>query len=170
MPSSSTATADIVVGESGNPTNEYPMVKGNLTLLQGGGLYVSGKKFNMVIHSGTILDNSTSGYVANPNVVNEGGSVTLLSNTATTSVTVTFNGNDGTDSPVTEEHLIVSATNSIIETSGEYERAGYNLVGWHTRSDGDDSKGKFFPIEDGVVTVNVDSDLLLYAVWKRQGA
>ncbi len=170
MPSSSTATADIVVGESGNPTNEYPMVKGNLTLLQGGGLYVSGKKSNMVIHSGTILDNSTSGYVANPNVVNEGGSVTLLSNTATTSVTVTFNGNDGTDSPVTEEHLIVSATNSIIETTGEYERAGYNLVGWHTRSDGDDSKGKFFPIEDGVVTVNVDSDLLLYAVWKRQGA
>ncbi len=170
MPDKAGATADIVVGTKDVPSNEFPKVTDNLTLLQGGGLYVSGKKSNMVIHSGTILGNSTSGYVANPNVVNEGGSVTLLSETATTSVKVTFNGNDGTDSPVTENHLIVSATNSIIKTTGVYERAGYNLVGWHTRSDGDDFKGKFFPIQDGVVTVNVESDLILYAVWKRQGA
>ena len=166
MSDSYDAEASIVVGTEGGDV--LPEIAGNHTLLQGGGLYVSGRKANMEIFSGRILDNSTSGYVANPNVVNEGGMVKLYSNTATTSVKVTFNGNDGTETPVTEEHLIVSATNSIVQTTRKYERAGYNLAGWHTRSDGNDAKGRRFDLVDGSVTVNSEIDLTLYALWVKQ--
>ena len=171
MPDSENAKAEITVGSEGNPNYQYPMVTGNHTLVQGGGLYVSGPKSDMIIHSGTLLNNTTSGYVPNPDVVNEGGMVTLLSEQATTSVRITFDNNGGKETPSTVEHLIVSATNSII-VSPTYTRDGYNLVGWHTRKDADDSKGKYYPVNEqtGTITVNVIVDTPLYAKWERQGA
>ena len=145
--------ANVKVGTSGT-TN--PDISGNHTLLSGGGLYVSGANANITINGGKINENTTSAYVANVNVANEGGMVTLNAGDVTHNV-VTFHSNNGEDE--TEIQNIVTATNSLL-VAPKFPRVGYTLVGWNTRADG---RGDDYA--DGRV-MNISEDLTLYAQWK----
>ena len=147
--------AKVTVGTSGETG---PAISENHTLLSGGGLYVSGKKANIIINGGNIDGNSTSAYVPNVNVANEGGMVTLNGGNVSHKV-VTFYANDGTDTSETQK--IVTATNSLL-VAPEFERTGYRLAGWNTRADG---RGASYT--DGQ-TMNITADLTLYAQWELQ--
>ena len=147
--------AKVTVGTSGETD---PDISGNHTLLSGGGLYVSGEYANIIINGGNIDGNSTSAYVPNVNVANEGGMVTLIGGNVSHKV-VTFYANDGTDTSKTQK--IVTATNSLL-VAPEFKRTGYRLAGWNTRADG---RGTSY--SDGA-TMNINTDLTLYAQWELQ--
>jgi len=147
--------AKVTVGTSGETD---PDISGNHTLLSGGGLYVSGEYANIIINGGNIDGNSTSAYVPNVNVANEGGMVTLIGGNVSHKV-VTFYANDGTDTSKTQK--IVTATNSLL-VAPEFKRTGYRLAGWNTRADG---RGASYT--DGQ-TMNITADLTLYAQWGLQ--
>lgn len=147
--------AKVTVGTSGETD---PAISGNHTLLSGGGLYVSGTKANITINGGNIDGNSTSAYVPNVNVANEGGMVTLNGGNVSHKV-VTFYANDGTDTSKTQK--IVTATNSLL-VAPEFGRIGYRLAGWNTRADG---RGTSYTNGQ---TMNITADLTLYAQWELQ--
>ena len=135
----------------------------NKAILQGGGLYVSGANADININSGSIIDNIVSSYVANQDVANELGMVTLTGGKVT-HVVVTFHGNGGYfNSQETAIQNIVTATNSILVQPEGINRTGYTFTGWHTRADGDNSKGKAYSNGD---IMNLSSDLSLYAQWE----
>jgi len=96
--------------------------------------------------------------VPNVNVANEGGMVTLIGGNVSHKV-VTFHANDGTDTSKTQK--IVTATNSLL-VAPEFKRTGYRLAGWNTRADG---RGTSY--SDGA-TMNINTDLTLYAQWELQ--
>lgn len=162
MSGSTGAKADVVVGTAGG-SDDSPMISHNMALNQGGGLYVIGEKANIEINSGTILNNTTSMYVANQDVANELGTVTLLGGQVT-HVVVTFHGNGGYFSGAeTATQNIVTATNSVLVQPEGINRAGYNFLGWHTRADGNDAKGQDYYNGD---TMNISESLDLYAQWE----
>ena len=150
--------ARVTVGTEGCG-NTNPNISGNQTLLSGGGLYVKGSNANITIYGGKINGNSTSGYVANENVANEGGMVTLYAGDVTHNV-VTFHGNGGThNGSETAVQNIVTATNSSLVIPA-FERLGFRVVRWNTRADG---RG------DDYVNgqrMNISSDIELYAIWE----
>jgi hypothetical protein len=152
-------TANVTVGKAGN-AEDNPDISNNRTLLKGGGLFARGPKADITINSGKILDNSTSGYVANPDVANEGGMVKLNGGTVT-HVIVTYNNNGAYygDPVATSTQKIVTATNSTMIAPTDFTKLGYILTGWNTRPDG---KGKSY--KDGQ-TLNISSDLPLFAQW-----
>ena len=154
-------TANVTVGKTGN-ADDNPDISDNRTLLKGGGLFARGPKADITINSGKILGNSTSGYVANADVANEGGMVTLNGGQVSYR-TVTYNNNEayyGNDAIVaTREQKIVTATNSTMIAPADFSKLGYILTGWNTRPDG---KGTSYT--DGQI-LNISSDLTLYAQW-----
>lgn len=167
MSESSGSKADVKVGTpSGNDSN--PDISGNEAAVMGGGLYVIGQNANVTINSGRITDNNTSSYVYNEDVANEKGMVTLNGGDVV-SVTVTFHSNGenstfSTDGIVdTAYQKIVTSTNSLLNQPPYIYRPGYKFVKWHTRKDGDDSKGKSYSDND---VMNLSSSIDLYAQWQ----
>lgn len=164
MSESGGAKADVVVGVASG-ADDSPMISHNKSLLQGGGLYVVGHNASIEINSGTILGNTTSAYVANEDVANELGMVTLNGGQVT-HVVVTFHGNGGyLNGADTAVQNIVTATNSVLVQPATINRAGYRFLGWHTRADGDDNKGKRYANGD---VMNLSASLDLYAQWELQ--
>ena len=155
--------AEVIVGKAGSTGVDVPDITGNITLYEGGGLYVNGTKADVVINAGRILSNRTVGYVANPDVVNEGGMVTLNGGDVE-SVTVTYDGNGAgavsTGGNSSESQKIVTDTNNRLKIPA-FTRSGYRFVRWNTRPDGLGPKDYV----DGE-TVKRSSDLILYAIWK----
>ena len=155
--------AEVIVGKAGSTSVDVPNITGNITLYEGGGLYVNGNKADVVINAGRILSNRTVGYVANPDVVNLGGMVTLNGGYVE-SVTVTYDGNGAgavsTGGNSSESQKIVTDTNNRLKIPA-FTRSGYRFVRWNTRPDGLGPKDYV----DGE-TVKRSSDLILYAIWK----
>ena len=154
-----TASAKVTVGKLGSD-NLNPAITDNHTIILGGGLYANGTNADITINSGKIADNTISGYVSNPDVANERGTVTLNGGDVT-HVTVTYNNNGsrlgfGVE---TATQKIVTSTNSTMVVPVEFNRLGYKLSGWNTRPDG---KGKSYT--EGQI-MNLESDLTLYAQW-----
>ena len=158
-------SANVTVGVVGAHTDN-PGIQDNRALLEGGGMYVIGSKANVTINNGYILGNITSGYVYNENVANEKGLVNLKDRDVTTSVVVTFDGNGGilneTTLATTAVQYIVKSTNSLLIQPEYYNYTGHTLKCWHTRPDGDNTKGKEY--HDGDV-MNLTQDITLYAIW-----
>ena len=166
---SSDVRAEVTVGslqegESGSKNSaNNPLITGNVTLLQGGGLYVNGENATVTINSGRIADNSTVGYVDNPDVMNDGGMV-RLSGGEVNSVYVIFHANaegaylNGDSNTSEVRQRIVTDTKNRIEYPTTF-RNGYSLKEWNSRADG---LGTAFSAE----TVKRSSDLVLYAIWK----
>ena len=153
--------ANVTVGAAGSTSKTNPLITANTALIQGGGLYVKGATANITINGGKILGNTTTGYVANPDVANELGMVTLNGGDVT-HVTITFDGNGGNlkgNQAVTATYQdIVTATKSLI-TRPEFERLGYTFLEWNTRPDG---KGAT-PPDDNIM--NTSSKITYYAIW-----
>ncbi len=164
MVENSTAAANVTVGtKDGDKLN--PSISSNHTIVMGGGLYAKGANANITINSGKIIDNSISGYVSNPDVANEEGTVTLNGGDVT-HVTVTYNNNAKflglQDSQVKEvTQNIVTATNSRMVVSMQLSMPQHTFSGWNTRPDG---KGESY--EHGGI-MNLKSNLTLYAQWTR---
>ena len=154
------SSANVTVGKSGEG-NMNPSISSNHTIILGGGLYAKGEKANITINSGRIKGNTTSGYVSNPDVANEGGMVTLNGGDVT-HVTVTYNNNGEYVNHEVETTVqkIVTSTNSTM-VAPTFEILGYKFTGWNTRPDG---KGTIYT--DGQ-TMNLKNNLTLYAQWRR---
>ena len=65
---------------------------------------------------------------------------------------------------------IVTATNSTMVVPGTFTRPGWKITSWHTRPDGDDSKGTRHTPKDPNnpmtgVTLNLSESVTLYAQW-----
>ncbi|MBQ8224905.1 MAG: InlB B-repeat-containing protein [Bacteroides sp.] len=153
--------ATVTFGVDGSSDTTTPSITNNLTLLKGGGLYAEGKNANLFIYSGKIRENQTTAYVANEDVANEQGMVTLTGGDVP-SVEITFNANGGTaddGTTTTATQKIVTATNSIL-VQPTFKRTGYTFTGWNTRADG---RGTSYT--NGQV-MNITTDLTLYAQWK----
>ena len=164
MVGNSTAAANVTVGTKGGDKLN-PSISSNHTIVMGGGLYAKGANANITINSGKIRDNSISGYVSNPDVANEEGTVTLNGGDVK-HVTVTYNNNakflglqDSYVEEVTQD--IVTATNSRMVVSKQFSMPQHTFNGWNTRPD-----GKGTPYSHGQV-MNLSSDLTLYAQWSR---
>lgn len=148
-----------------NDSEKGPVVTGNITLLQGGGLYVNGARANIEVNAGKIKDNTTVGYVDNPDIMNETGMVTLNGGDVE-SVNVIYKGNKGDSINGAEvgdvEYIqrIVTDTNNKLAAPTFY-RNGYKFVRWNTREDGLGLDNYY----DGQ-TVKRSSDLILYAIWE----
>lgn len=174
MSGSQNVTANVTVGKEGGSTMNNPLITGNRASLEGGGLYVNGALANIVINDGMIQGNMTAGYVANADVANEGGMVTLKGGDVP-HVVVTYMPNGGTInlggqavSSVTQN--IVTATNSTMVVPGTFTRPGWKITSWHTRPDGDDSKGTRHTPKDlnnpmTGITLNLSESVTLYAQW-----
>ena len=165
--------ANVTVGIADAKTNQNPLISGNRASLLGGGMYVKGTHANIVINDGKILNNLTAAYVDNPDVANEGGTVKLVGGSVE-SVTVTYLPNAGTAQVKDENNQdvamrlltqkIVTSTNSYMDIPGTITRTGWKIVAWHTRSDGDDSKGKRYLPGD---ILNLSDDITLNAIWEE---
>ena len=155
------ATVDIGIDD--NISDTIPLITRNISLSQGGGLFVSGKKSVINIYDGDITGNSTTSYVANEDVANEQGTVTLKSGKVT-HVTVTFDGNGGSidNDGVTKTTIqnIVTATNSLLVTPKNFIRMGYTFTKWNTRKDGNG-----VTYTDGQL-MNIKENITLYAQWE----
>ena len=167
MGTAASIAANVTVGEAAQAISSNPLVQGNKTFLEGGGLYVNGAKANITINNGEISGNYTAGYVANADVANEGGMVTLNGGNVN-SVTVTYMPNGGSvslDGASVESvsQKIVTATNSKMAVPGEFSRAGWRISRWHTRPDGDDTKGTAYATG---ATLNLNANVTLYAQWE----
>ncbi len=165
--SAATIAANVTVGVTSQAISSNPLVQGNKTFLEGGGLYVNGAKANITMNNGEISGNYTAGYVANADVANEGGMVTLNGGNVN-SVTVTYMPNGGSvslDGASVESvsQKIVTATNSKMAVPGEFSRAGWRISRWHTRPDGDDTKGTAYATG---ATLNLSANVTLYAQWE----
>ncbi len=156
--------AEVVVGTN----TGGPDISNNATILEGGGLYVKGAGtfedgFNsqVEINGGKINENSTTAYVPNENVVNEGGIVTLNGGDVP-HVVVTFHGNGGlSNGQETDTQWIVTATNNVLVTP-EFIHETYQTLkvkSWNTRADG---QGTSYT-QGGLINVNANIDL--YAQW-----
>ena len=164
MTDNDTATASVTVGKN-DGGKENPLISNNHTIIMGGGLYAKGTNANIAINSGKIKNNTISGYVSNPDVANEEGSVTLNGGDVT-HVTVTYNNNakflglqDSYVEEVTQD--IVTATKSRMVVSKQFSMPQHTFSGWNTRPDG---KGTAYT--HGQI-MNLSSDLTLYAQWTR---
>jgi len=156
--------AEVVVGTN----TDGPDISNNATILEGGGLYVKGAGtfedgFNsqVEINEGKINGNSTTAYVPNKNVVNEGGIVTLNGGDVP-HVVVTFHGNGGlSNGQETDTQWIVTATNNVLVAPAFVHEQYVNLKikSWNTRADG---QGTSYT-QGGLINVSADIDL--YAQW-----
>ena len=161
--SKSETKATVIVG-----TDEAgPEVTGNVTLMRGAGLYVNGEQASIVINAGAIKNNSTVGYVDNPDVMNDGGMVTLNGGDVK-SVNVIYKANGGDSISGEQEgekeyiQRIVTDTNNKLVAPTFY-RNGYKFVRWNTREDGLGVDN----YEDGQI-VKRSTDLTLYAIWELE--
>ena len=163
VPSGNNVAAYVNVGKEGVITNANPLITGNRASIYGGGLYVNGKNANIVINDGKIKDNHTVGYVSNPDIANDRGTVTLKGGDVSYK-TVTYIANaDVYGESVYQQKVVTSTNNLMIDLSAIFVRTGWVITGWHTREDYDDTKGKRFSAND---ILNINSDIELYAIWE----
>jgi hypothetical protein len=155
-------TANVIIGQD----SSGPDISLNHCIFEGGGLYAIGPNANITINAGSIMNNTVSGYVDNPNVSNEGGMVTLNGGDVT-SVIVTYNNNFEYHnlSPIaTEQQKIVTNTNTKMIAPSDWFKSGYMsghiIIGWNTRPDG---KGESFNTGD---IMKLSKNITLYAQWK----
>ena len=174
LPETGEVAATVTIGTTTEGV-QHPDISSNLTLLQGGGLYINGSKASVVINSGRIIDNSTVSYVDNPDVMNVGGMVTLNGGEVR-SVDVIYHANGDEQSPAyftysgkTEDvQRIVIDTNNKLMIKEIPFRNGYRFVRWNTRSDGLgtlDYKVGTIDNSDGQIEKR-SSNLNLYAIWE----
>lgn len=171
-----TKVANVKIGKDDAELLSTPEMSRNLALGEGGGMYVIGKMSKVDIYDGYVKKNKVSSYVANEDVANERGMVTLYSGDVT-HVEVVFDGNGGTvnDDGVTKTTIqnIVTATNSLLVTPPVYDgegspedgdiiRWGYNFVKWNTRKDGN---GVTYKNGD---LMNLTNGMTLYAIWEAK--
>ena len=163
---SGNAKANVKVGKIGG-SDDSPSISNNHTIIMGGGLYAKGTNASVTINSGTIMNNTISGYVKNPNVANELGMVTLNGGNVT-HVEVTYDNNaiylghpDMHDSWVQN---IVTDTRSTMVVPEDVDftpltNLNYRFTGWNSRPDG---KGTTYtPGQE----MNLSNGLTLYAQW-----
>ena len=163
---SGNAKANVTVGKSGG-SDDSPSISNNHTIIMGGGLYAKGTNASVTINSGTIMNNTISGYVKNPNVANELGMVTLNGGNVT-HVEVTYDNNaiylghpDMYDYWVQN---IVTDTRSTMVVPEDVDftpltNLNYRFTGWNSRPDG---KGTTYtPGQE----MNLSNGLTLYAQW-----
>lgn len=163
---SGNAKANVTVGKTGG-SDESPSISNNHTIIMGGGLYAKGTNASVTINSGTIMNNTISGYVKNPNVANELGMVTLNGGNVT-HVEVTYDNNaiylghpDKYDSWIQN---IVTDTRSTMVVPEDVDftpltNLNYRFTGWNSRPDG---KGTTYtPGQE----MNLSNGLTLYAQW-----
>ena len=163
---SGNAKANVTVGKIG-ASDDNPSISNNHTIIMGGGLYAKGTNASVTINSGTIMNNTISGYVKNPNVANELGMVTLNGGNVT-HVEVTYDNNaiylghqDMHDSWIQN---IVTDTRSTMVVPEDVDftpltNLNYRFTGWNSRPDG---KGTTYtPGQE----MNLGNGLTLYAQW-----
>ena len=134
-----------------------PDISANNATRKGGGVYASGSDAAIVINSGRIIDNTVSTLVANPDVANDGGLVTLNAGDVT-HVVVTYHMNDGANPEVTATQLIVTAVRSIL-SAPSWSLSGHPFGGWYTNPAG---TGDLYINGQ---EVNLTTGLHLYAKW-----
>lgn len=162
-------TANVTLGIDDAEELENPVITRNIALEEGGGLYVIGKNSKVDIYDGYVVGNDVSSYVANEDVANERGMVTLHSGNVT-HVKIVFDGNGGTVNydgvTKTVVQNIVTATNSLIvmpenmSTPMPFVNMGYKFKGWNTRKDGNG-----VTYTNGQL-VNIKEGFTLYAQWE----
>lgn len=162
-------TANVTLGRDDAEELENPVITRNIALEEGGGLYVIGKNSKVDIYDGFVVGNDVSSYVANEDVANERGMVTLHSGNVS-HVKIVFDGNGGTveNDGVTKTVVqnIVTATNSLIvmpenmSTPMPFVNMGYKFKGWNTRKDGNG-----VTYTNGQL-VNIKEGFTLYAQWE----
>ena len=163
---SGNAKANVTVGKS-EGSDDSPSISNNHTIIMGGGLYAKGTNASVTINSGTIMNNTISGYIKNPNVANELGMVTLNGGNVT-HVEVTYDNNaiylghpDMHDFWIQN---IVTDTRSTMVVPEDVDftpltNLNYRFTGWNSRPDG---KGTTYtPGQE----MNLGNDLTLYAQW-----
>lgn len=149
--------ATVVLGVA-NQGDTNPDISGNGAIKKGGGVYASGSLANITINSGKIIDNNVSALVANNDVANDGGMVTLNAGNVT-HVVVTYHKNDGVTPETTSSQNIVTNVRSILSgPSTTWSVAGKTLSGWATSAN-----GEVYKHTGDEVTLS--SGLHLYAVW-----
>lgn len=153
-----TATVVIGVAEQGESD---PDLTNNNAGLAGGGLYAEGTNANVTIHSGNLTNNKVAAYVANPDVANEFGTVTLNGGNVT-KVTITFDVNGGTLVSGSTTQNVVKNTNSYMVPPTVTPPTNYHLVGWNTEANG--SGTRYANVNQN--TKNFAGDITLYAEWE----
>ena len=132
-------------------------------------MYVNGANASVTLNDGYVLDNGTSSYRVNQNIIVDGGLVTLKKPGITTQVTITFNNNaqyytqGGED--VLQEPQYVVADSMCQLNANEFDQlnAYYSkFKGWNTRRDG---KGTSYT--DGQIS-SFNEDITLYAQWANE--
>lgn len=168
--SGASVEAIVTVGYAADPVPTVPDISGNLTLREGGGLYANGPLASITINSGKIKENSTVGYVDNPDVVNVTGKVTLNGGDVKSN-NVTYDGNEWTvdsGNASVVQKIVTDTNNDLIYPTPDF-RNGYKCIGWNTRSDG---LGEYYVKYNGTTaeiltkTVKRSTDLTLYAIWE----
>lgn len=160
------AKANVTVGKIGG-SDDSPSISNNHTIIMGGGLYAKGTNASVTINSGTIMNNTISGYVKNPNVANELGMVTLNGGNVT-HVEVTYDNNAiYLGHPDMYDYWfqnIVTDTRSTMVVPEDVDftpltNLNYRFTGWNSRPDG---KGTTYtPGQE----MNLSNGLTLYAQW-----
>ena len=168
--SGASVEAIVTVGYAADPVPTVPDISGNLTLREGGGLYANGPLASITINSGKIKENSTVGYVDNPDVVNVTGKVTLNGGDVKSN-NVTYDGNEWTvdsGNASVVQKIVTDTNNDLIYPTPDF-RNGYKCIGWNTRKDG---LGEYYVKYNGTTaeiltkTVKRSTDLTLYAIWE----
>lgn len=161
------ASADIAIGISGK-TPASPSITDNSASSSGGGMCVIGTKANVSIYSGTV-HGDVSAHVNNPDIRNDGGTVTLIGEYMTNwdvrYNTVRFHSNNGLND--TAEQKIVTSTNSKLSPPSEalqWKKEFHTLSEWNTKKDG---TGSSYQLSGGEV-MNISNDIDLYAIYVPQ--
>ena len=171
MGSDNPAKLDVIVGEvSDNAATDALKISGNNAQIKGGGMYVNGANASVTLNDGYVLDNRTSSYRVNQNIIVDGGLVTLKKPGITTQVTITFNNNaqyyiqGGTDVLLEPQYVVAD---SMCQLNANEFVGGLNAYyskfkGWNTRRDG---KGTSYT--DGQIS-SFNEDITLYAQWANE--
>lgn len=133
-----------------------PAIFDNSATHSGGGVFASGADAAITIDSGKILGNSVSAIVANPDVANVGGLVTLNDGDVT-HVVVTYHMNDGSIPETTATQKLVTATRGVLSMPS-WSIGGYS----HTWNSSPDGSGTSYTNGQ---EVNLTTGLHLYAIW-----
>lgn len=171
MGSDNPAKLNVIVGEvSDNAATDALKISGNNAQIKGGGMYVNGANASVTLNDGYVLDNGTSSYRVNQNIIVDGGLVTLKKPGITTQVTITFNNNaqyyiqGGTDVLLEPQYVVAD---SMCQLNANEFVGGLNAYyskfkGWNTRRDG---KGTSYT--DGQIS-SFNEDITLYAQWANE--
>ena len=168
MGSNNVANLNVVVGEvSDGDASDAMKISENNAQVKGGGVYVNGSNAAVTLNDGYVLLNETSSYRVNPDIIVDGGLVTLMKPGITTQVTVTFSNNaqyytSGEVSDQKKYQYVVAASNSKLNLN-EFPQINdyYNtFIEWDTRRDGNGTSYA----DAGLYSFN--EDITLYAQWE----